>query len=93
MIIALVIAVGIGAMWFFAPRFATPPPIPACQGVYTFTGDQQAIRLLVKDFKATVWMVRKQGNRILLLEGMKVKTDFRSMENWVCRAQRQYGRP
>ena len=86
----LIAAATIGAIWVLAR-----PSVPACRGAYSKTGDQKSVDQLVKDFKATVTLVRKHDNRILLSEAVSIveKHNLRAMEEWTCRAQRQYGRP
>lgn len=69
--------------------------VPACRQSYSKRGDRQAISELVREFRRTVRVVQREKNIILLREsqGIVAAVDFVAMEDWVCRAQKQYGSP
>ncbi|MGI2172395.1 hypothetical protein ACROAE_19805 [Shewanella sp. MF05960] len=65
---------------------------PACRGAYSSVGDKESISELVKEFKRAIQLVRSNGNMILLGQASEVKRDFVSMEEWVCKVHKTYGR-
>jgi hypothetical protein len=69
--------------------------IPACRQAYSKQGDRAAIAELTDQFRMTVPRVQEKGNLILLSEAQSItrERDFVAMEEWVCRAQKQYGSP
>lgn len=69
--------------------------IPACRHSYSKRGDQQAIAELIQDFRKTLTLVQREKNVILLSEVRNFVTsrNLVAMEDWVCRAQKQYGSP
>lgn len=69
--------------------------IPACDHAYTKQGDSQAARDLYADLKRTIPEVQKHHNAMLLSQVRSIvqSRNFIEMEDWVCRAQTQYGLP
>ena len=67
----------------------------ACQREYSSRGTQEAIQELVADFQATVRLVRSHSNVIMLSEAQAIakQRNLAAMEDWTCRAQKQYGLP
>ena len=67
----------------------------ACRGEYTARGDKEAVRELVAEFRQTIRVVKEHDNVVLLSEASRIAKDrdFRAMEDWVCRAQKMYGKP
>jgi hypothetical protein len=69
--------------------------IPACRGSYTERVDAKAISELMNEFRVTIALVREEKNDILMSEimGLKKSRNLRGIEEWVCRAQKTYGKP
>ena len=69
--------------------------IPACEQFYSSKGNQESISALVEDYQATLSVVQKNGNIIMLseLNSILPPKNFVALENWVCKAQKLYGRP
>jgi hypothetical protein len=69
--------------------------LPACRNSYSKRGDQQAIQELTEQFRTTVALVQRKKNIMLLSEARSIVTshNLMAMEDWVCRAQKQYGTP
>jgi len=68
---------------------------PACNHSYSSRGDRESIRELVQDFQKTLRVVQREKNLILLSRAREIirSRDYLEMEEWVCTAQKQYGRP
>ena len=69
--------------------------IPACRSSYSKRGDARALQDLTEQFQKTVGVVQRENNIFLLSEARNIVSsrNFVAMEEWVCRAQKQYGKP
>lgn len=69
--------------------------IQACRQTYSARGDASAIAELRKEFNRTLSIVRSKQNQILVREAIIARENrsYVAMEDWVCRAQKQYGSP
>jgi hypothetical protein len=73
----------------------SPKDIPACEHLYSNKGDREAITALIADFNTTLPIVQNKGNVMMLseLDSVFHPENFMALEDWVCRAQKLYGRP
>lgn len=66
---------------------------PACRGVYSKTGSQEAISELVNEFQKALALVMEKDNLILLSGASQSHKDLLKMEVWTCEVHKTYGRP
>lgn len=69
--------------------------IPACLAAYSKKGNKEALDQLVREFRTMVTVASGKQDIFLLSEAQifEKSEDLLQMEEWVCKAQKKYGRP
>lgn len=67
--------------------------VPACLKEYSQKGNSKGLDELLEEYLRTLELVSKKEDVFLLSHVKNLKGDFIEMEEWVCDAQKKYGRP